>query len=336
MGRHWAKNEIDIEILTLVDKHKALTGTTISVLASPKNHQKGYDRLKALKKLGLVEGCKYMEEVAGRKQRKTKKVGVLYYLTTPGVAEVKKIKGEEPNGKERNQRPDEESMRTFYQASIILQNIPLEFSDPREFKNEHNFVNFYTVDLLYDDWQIIIQRKNTTDYKRRLLDQSMISESKNLSKRIILCSSPAKIKAMLDFWNTGKNHGPNVRLLLQNDYENIQQVLEGKTLQNIIQTINITGHSIVQYPTIQDGYEYEIDGTPTNVYDLIGFPARVIRKLLKESPGSYIGVADEESKELIGKWYPSLIEKHTLIVVEKAETPQIKPYDPWEALDCSI
>lgn len=313
MSRTWAKQELDLIILEKLFDSKALRGTTIAKKYTPEKENRGYDRLHALKKRGLVEGIPYCEfEGNGRKEKPEgtkKKRATLYYLTADGVREVKKIRNMDEDGTERAMRPNEDQIVPLYFSSILAENIPLDFLHAKEFKTKNKIPNFVTIDLICDEWQIIIERRPNSEYRRKMCTQIKgLIENPACGNFLIL--SPTEQKRIISAKAWKEDYGPTVHFMVKDNYEGITRLLTGNTMAEIIKIIEQNKGPVEKIPQPEEGYTHTVNGERCVVIDLIGFPARSLRHLngvITSKHKPHIGVESVGDLKAIARCFPEIL-----------------------------
>jgi len=204
-----ALNEETDRILTALAKHRALTTIAISELCHI-DRQKVYSRVTTMVRNGSLAGATYFE----KKGKHWVKRSTLYYLINTG--DDVELSSLPPSYKE---------LPSLYISSLVIQNIALPFEDGRTFKKENHLPNNCIVDLVYDNVVILIERDPSPKGRQKLLKQcSRLVLVPSTRAIIILSKTLAKISALGTCWK--KYDGPQVQLLLQDDYAGISRYLE--------------------------------------------------------------------------------------------------------------
>ncbi|MDD3040403.1 hypothetical protein [Bacteroides sp.] len=313
MTRAWERQELDLKILESLYDVKALIGRTVVKIYTSGNEQRGYDRLHALKKRGLVEGIPYCEVKGnGRKENlpgKRKKRATLYYLTADGVRVAKKLKKLEIDGAERSMRPEEEQLIPLYFASLLAENIPLKFYNAKEFKLKNRIPNFVTLDLICGDWLIIIEREQNNAYRRNLCKQVKgLRENPACGNILILCHSELKRTVSIQTWK--KEYGPTAHFMVKDNYNGIYRLLSGNTTAEIIKTIEQNKGPVQMLTLPVEGFTHIINGKRSVIIDLIGFPVRSMRHLsgvITPNHNPHIGVESVDDLKAIVRCFPEIL-----------------------------
>ena len=314
MGRTWAKQEVDVNILEKLYEVKSLRGKTLAKLYTPEKIQKGYDRLDALKKNKLIAGVKYCEvENIGTEEnpiKRGKKKGTMFYLTAKGVEEVKKLRGIPLDGNERTRIPDEEYLPILYIMSLLIENTGLSFISGREFKIENEIPNYVTIDLVCNDWIIIIEREPNMTYRKKLchLIKSINKNTGISNKYLILTRTEAARANAIKVWR--EEYGPDARFMVQDNYEGIKNILTSNTIPEIIWAIDQNKGDVKTLPQPEDGYTHSINGERCIIVDLIGLSTRAIRQLssaLYEGLNPYVGIENISDLNLIVNRFPEIL-----------------------------
>lgn len=305
MSRNWEQGPVDMMMIENLERYNFLRGRTLVKLCSPLNEKKGYDRIRYLIKGGYVEGDQYanFKKDFPKCFMYTKDMrGKIFYLTAKGKTALKEVKGEPITGKEKTRRPNPEVMPVYYSISAIIENIDLDFGSPRKLREAEDLNNFATVDLVYEDWQIIVQRQSTRIYLYHLLKQCESNSVKGGCRMLILSPSEAKRAALIRFWK--EQYGAEAKFLRINDYESIAKIIQDETPAEIENAFKIQGIPIEKLPQPEDNYTHLINGRLCTLVDLIGFPAREFRHLYKSNKRPFAVLSSFSDLQVLTKRFP--------------------------------
>lgn len=313
MTRTWAMQELDLIILKKLYDSKALRGKTIAKLFTPEKENRGYDRLHALMKKELVEGINYcvVENSGSAEKPEGKKVkkATLYYLTQDGVEVVKRMRDIKVDGTERTMKPDEGQLMPLYYSSLLMEYVPLEFKNAKEFKINNKIPNFVTLDLICENWQIIVERKQSAQYRRKVLQYVKgLMDNPVCGDFMIICPTETKRLMSIKAWR--EDYGPNAYFMTKDNYSGITKLLTYSTLAEIIQIIEDNKGLVEKLPKPEDGFTYTVNGERCVIVDLVGFPARPLRHLagtITESHKAHVGVENINDLKIIARYFPEIL-----------------------------
>lgn len=304
MSRTWSQGPIDIMMLQYLEDFNYLKGRTLVHLCSFGEEEKGYDRIRALTNYEFITSNQYSKRDFKKQFLSTSETrGKLFRITAQGRKALKSIKGEPITGNEKTTiEPDPELLPMYYSISAIIENIPLEFESAKRIRKEEKLNNFTSIDLIYNDWQLIVQRQNTKQYTLHLLQQCQITHQKNMDNIIILCPSIMQRNTLMRYWK--ENYGPNVRFLLINDYEGIARIIEDETPAEIEKAFEAQGIQIEELPQKKDNCTHIINGQLCTLIDLIGFPAREFRHLYQSQARPFVILSSFNDLQILTKKFP--------------------------------
>lgn len=335
LARKWEKQEADLKILEALYKHKYLRGKILTMIAGV-GEKKGYERLSALSRQGFIVNDTLTKSInIGTTQRPrytNRKVAAIFYLTARGIVTVKEeILKEMPDGKERTRRPDTETCEDAYRISLLLENmfdIYDQFIPVAEYKVKNNLTNFIPLDLAHKNGMIFLEKgSGQSDKKNLLLLCQSMAERFNKPQTLILTSNNRNRSELLTFWK--ENYGQNERILPENDILAIRHILTGNP------SFEDSFKTFIKLPTPQNGYQYLINGEFAHFYDLVGLPAKQLRRAVKTEGKIYIGISNDEEQKNLERLYPQLLQKDLEIITLESIKNTIKE-DPWSELLAEI
>lgn len=309
MTRVWSKQDGDLKILEALYKHKYLRGKTLTLI-SGFGEKKGYDRISAMKRQGLISGETVVRQVEVGKRIINKKVAAIYYLTTKGTLVVKDIILKEViTGEERGRRPTEDDKNRAYQVSLILEGLfdmYDSFSPPAEYKTQQEIPNFVPIDLVCGNNIIFIDKHNgagkNMHQKILLRCQSLQDRFNKKVNSIILSSNDRNRNSLVKF--NAEHYGQEERIVLQSDFISLRYLLNpGQNFRNYF--LN-TEADIEDLKTPQDGCSYIINGEPANIFDIVGMPPRTLRRVKRASGKIYLGLSNYQEIRTLEKYYPEV------------------------------
>lgn len=308
MARTWARQDMDIGILESLYDYKSLCGKTIARLYTAERENHAYERLYALKKRGLVEGVPYydIDEWNGREK---KRKATMYFLTLAGVREVKRIRCLDMDGTERSMRPEDDQLTPLYFRSLVIENTPLELIDAKEFKIKNKIPNFVTLDYTYGEWQIIIERKQSAQYRKKVCQYVKgLAENPACGDFLIICPSESKRMATIKDWM--KDYGPNAYFMVRDNFEGMSKLISGDTMAETIQMIEVNKGKVEKLPTAEEGFSHTVNGDRCVVVDLVGFPIRPLRQLkgiITPHHKAHVGVESVDDLKAIARCLPEIL-----------------------------
>jgi hypothetical protein len=325
MTRTWARSRLDMDILgKLYDLH-SLRGTTLAVLFTPYDIQKTYDRLYALQKNGRIAAKTYMEKegIAGRnKINNYKKKGQMYYLTGLGVQAVKEQRGIPVNGdKEQGMKISDKQLKWLYDATIIVENVKLQFEDGRNYIKEHDLRGSLTIDLIYKDWLILIERSQSKPYLKQLCNKLRgLMLWPGFGNVMILCPTETQASKSARVWKD--EIGPEVWFMSQTNYKGIKMLLRGIAHEKGINVVSFIKGRVEDLHQPENGYTHKVAGEMCIIKDLIGFSPKAMRQItssLDEGKKKYIVVEKMTQLPLIVRRFPELLNPaHEFITLDGA------------------
>jgi len=344
--KKWMKQDADLKILESLYRHKYLRAKTLAIISGKKDLKRGYERVKILERMGLLESKPFRKTVdigtSKKPRNNNRKVATIYYLTRQGIMLVKDlITGEEISETERTRPPEEESKDRIYRRCILFENLGLdieEFVPVKQFKEEYSLTNFIQIDMIHRDTVIFFAQGGKLTDKRTLIKQSnMLRERYYINKQIlILTENEGDKNALIRFWKD--NYGMDERILCENDYQGIRHLINPESkFENYLASVA----DLKKPGTSPKNCAYMIDGQPANIYDLVGLPQSDLRKLNREKYKAYICLTDQKEIKILEKIYPEILKKNMEIftlaeignreeihmLTKKTEPEQQK--DPW-------
>ena len=301
MPNRWQKKTLDIEILKLINEHKALIGKSITQKIirnyNPSlKEQQIYTRLAGLVKLQLLNQTTY--KITSRKA--CRKGGTLYSLTPEAVQELKTM-----GIRAKYQPMKARDLDGLYMHSRILEYIPLQLINGATYKRKHKIQNFGIVDFVYNNWELIaVQRPTDKDYGNILVQQAKIAENNGRKKRLYLCKNrPQMINLIKRF---SKEHINTGLFAVFNDIAVITQIIEERAQSEIDQYVaRVYGLNRSTYTQYENPKEEIV-----KVYNLIGYNSRAIRQVKFEHHPSYIGFANNSDMQYFDKRFPRILNRH--------------------------
>lgn len=310
MTKQWMRKELDMKILEKLYKTKALRGVTLAKLFTPDNLQKTYERMNALKKNGTVAATTYYEILRPNKKGQPgccKKKAAMYHLTSKGVIAVKKYRGEPYKDNEPGIKIKEEQLKPLYIGSLLIENIPLELINGRNFKREHALPNYVTIDLVYNDWRIIIEREQSATYRKALCQivKGLLS-APYFGKVMVICQN--EIQAALAARKWKEEHAPNVRFMSHTNIKGIELLLRDHSMSAIINAISAYNKNVEELPQPENGSTHIVNGEYCKIVDIIGYPPKTMRHLSSRlGQKVYVGVEKTSDLTIIAQKYPEIL-----------------------------
>lgn len=312
MARKWAKQEIDLRILKALYEHRYLRGK-ILVMIGGEGEKRGYERIGALTKQGFMVGETLVKKVkigsVKEQDFMNRKVAVIYYLTAKGIAVVKEeVLGERPDGKEKTRKPTESQVLDAYRLSLIFEqlfDLYDEFIPVADYKKENNLVNFLPLLMAHKKAMFLLDEETVSLRRNLLLQCQSMSERIDIPAVVILTTGKRSHYELLNFWK--ENYGQNELIIYKENLYGIRHVLSDKQIfKNYFKLNNIP---FKRLPIPQNGFSYKIGDEYAHYYDLVGLPAKELRRVRKAEGKIYIGITNQEEIELLKRLYPEIAKK---------------------------
>ncbi len=315
MARTWAKQVGDLKILEALYHHKYLRGKVLTQI-SGHTPQKGRDRISALKRQGLISGEAFVKPTKAGARVMNKKVAAIYYLTRKGVVAVKSLITKEAiHGDERGKRPNEEEKEKAYRVSLLLEglfDIYDTFSAPAGYKTDQDIPNFVPIALVNGNNLIFFDNLD----KQRNMTQKIIVECHRLQDRfqnqntLILTENTRSRNNFVNY--SIENYGQEERILVQGDFDAIRYLLD--PAQEFKNCFLNSGIEIEELDTPYDGCHYVIDGELANIFDIVGMPAKTLRRV-KRAPGIiHLLVSNPSEQKRLFTHYPDYETNENIVV----------------------
>ncbi len=315
MPRTWAKQDGDLKILEALYRYKFLRGKVLTLI-SGYGERKGYDRIAALKRQGLMVGEALVKPDKIGKRVVNKKVAAIYYLTTKGVVTVKTLITKETlRGDERGKKPTDDEKERAYRASVLLENLIDmydSFNSPTGFKSQQGIPNFIPIDLVYGN-NLIFFAKSGPNMKQRITTEChALQERIGGINTLILSVDERRRNNFVDYCI--ENYGQTERILAQDDFVGIRYLLDPD--QNFKNYFINSGIEIKELDKPYDGCSYIIDGELANIFDVVGMPAKILRRVKRTNGKIYLLVSNYKELKALYKHYPEYQDNENIIVIE--------------------
>ncbi len=316
MARTWSRQEGDLKILEALHKYKYLRGKVLTKI-SGYTQAKGHDRISALKRQGLIIGEAYVKQEKAATRVVNKKVAAIYYLTTKGLVTIKTILGEEVNGEERGRKPSEEEKERAYRASLLLEglsDIYDTFSAPAGYKIKQDIPNFVPIGLVNRNTLIFFDKPE----KSRNMISKIVTECHRLQERfqshetLILTTDERKRNNFVSY--SIEHYGQTERILAQDDYTGIRYLLAPD--QEFKNYFISSGIEIEELDKPYDGCSYIIDREMANIFDVVGLPAKTLRRVKRTNGKIYLLVSNDRERKTLYKHYPEYQDNEDTVVIE--------------------
>lgn len=325
MARTWSKQEGDLRMLEALYKYKYLRGKVLTKI-SGYGERKGHDRISALKRQGLIVSEAYVKQEKAVTRVVNKKVAAIYYLTSKGLVTIKTILGETINGEERGRKPSEEEKERVYRVSLLLEgliDIYNTFSAPAGYKNQQDIPNFVPIGIVNGNTLIFFDKPN----KSRNMIPKILTECHRLQERIggintlILTTDERRRNNFVGY--SIEHYGQTERILAQDDYTGIRYLLDpNQNFKNLFVNKEI---QIEELDKPYDGCSYIIDGELANIYDVVGMPAKILRRVKRTNGKVYILVSNDKERKTLYKHYPEYQNNENIVVYEAGREVLLTP-----------
>lgn len=324
MTRTWARTRLDMKILELLYDYKSLRGTTLAKLCTPYDMQKTFDRITALVRIKKIESKTYMEQDARKKENSVngfKKKGQMYYLSGEGVTAVKEYRGLPVKKYEQGIEVLDNQLKSLFTSSILIENINLRFRDGRSYKMEHELPNYITVDLVYEEWVIFVERMQTSVYRKKQCQIIKgLKENPKIGNIIIICPTEAQAIVSAKEWKDER--GPDVRFMSRDNIQGIEKLLNGSIPAEVIQSVAVRKGQTAELSQPENGYTHVVNGESVVIKDLIGYSPKVMRQIsssLLIGKKKYLVVEKATQLPLIARRFPELLmPEHRFITLDGA------------------
>ena len=310
-------------MLKALYKHRYLRGKVLALI-SGNSEQKGYDRIAALKKQGLVASETLVKQQRCGSRVINKKVASIYYLTTKGTVAVKILLGlDDLTGEERGRKPTESEMERAYRVSLLLEGL-IElyegFESPAEYKAQQGLPNFVPVNLIYGENLIFFEKTNSNIRHRVVAECHAMQERLGGIRTIILTEGESQRANLVSYCI--QNYGQNELVLPEYDFAGIRYLL---TPEQSLKNYFLNNFDFEELDQPIDGYKYMVNGELTNIFDIVGMPPRVLRRVKRASSPKYLLVSSPKEKNLFYRHYPEHKEDPDTIVYVLSEILKANP-----------
>ena len=330
MSKGWQKKQLDLDILNLIYEFKALRGKTIVALIKEENTQKVYDRLFAMKKAKRIKSDPYSEkdmDAESNKRTRGLQTGKMFYMTQKGLADYTlAVTGKEMADDIIIKPPSEDVLIKCYYNSLLMENINLPFTSRKSFLGNSNLYKNYSMDIGCNGWQLIHAHPFTENYGKLLINQSKRAESDKINHRILLCRNNRHMLQLMRFHM--QNISPETYFMLNTDYEVIKTFLSANAEELMHQSLG--ERNTIELPSTPQGCKYIINGEPSNIYPLIGNPARLLRRLQSvksDSVQGILGFATPEQEELYNTYFAEQIKGYSTMQIDEGIIREPKTVD---------
>ncbi|KUG05078.1 hypothetical protein ASZ90_017567 [hydrocarbon metagenome] len=324
MARTWSKQEGDLKMLEALYRHKFLRGKVLTKI-SGYEERKGHDRISALKRQGLIATEPLVRPDRIGKRVVNKKVAAIYYLTLKGVATTKKLIYEEQmNGSERSRKPNDDEKERAYRVSLLMENLIDmydSFGSPTGFKALQGIPNFIAMDLVYGN-NLIFFGKSGPNMKQKITTEChALQERINAINTLILTADERRRTNFVDY--SIEHYGQTERILAQDDYMGIRYLLDSnQDFKNLFVNKEI---QIEELEKPYDGCYYIIDGELANIYDVVGMPPKILRRVKRTNGKVYLLVSNDKERKTLYKHYPEYQDNENIVVYEVGREILLNP-----------
>lgn len=312
MARKWAKQEIDLRILKALYDHKYLRGKTLAMIGN-EGEKRGYERISALEKQGFLSKETLVKRVNIGPIREEKymnrKVAAIYYLTARGECIVKEnITHEEISGTEKTRRPIEQRMVSAYSLSLLLEqlfDLYDEIIPVLEYKRKNNLANFLPILMAHKKAMFFLDDASPSSRKNLFLQAQSLAERFERSSLVVLVKGKRSHYELLNYYK--ENYGQDELILHVENIYGIRHILSDRQIFKNYFKLNDIDFEELSSP--KGGYSYKIDGEYAHLYDLVGLPAKRMRRIRKLDGKIYIGITSQEEVKLLNRLYPEMLKK---------------------------
>lgn len=342
MARKWSRQDGDLKMLKALYKHKYLRGKILTLI-SGNSEQKGYDRISALKRQGLIASEAHIRQETVGSRVLNKKVAAIFYLTTKGTITTKNLITENSaTGEERGRKPAIEEKERAYRTSLLLEGlIDLydTFVSPTDYKLQQSIPNFIPIDLVYEEKLIFFDKPQ--------MKQRITTECQGLQERfsgirtLILTEGERQRINLVNYCK--ENYGQNELALPQDDFTAIRHILTpDHSFENYFSN---NGFEIEELKKPLNGSNYLVNDEPANIYDIVGMPAKVLRRVKRASGKVYLLVSSPQEQKILYRHYPEYQDDKNIVVYVLSEILSKDPkalhpepsQDKWaSALECYL
>ncbi len=254
-----------------------------------------------------------------------KKVAAIYYLTTKGVVIVKTLITKETlRGDERGKKPTDDEKERAYRVSLLMENLIDmydSFGSPTGFKSQQGIPNFIPIDLVYGN-NLIFFGKSGPNMKQKITTEChALQERIGGINTLILTTDERRRNNFVGY--SIEHYGQTERILAQDDYTGIRYLLDSNQhFKNLFVDKEI---QIEELDKPYDGCFYIIDGELANIYDVVGMPPKILRRVKRTNGKVYLLVSNDKERKTLYKHYPEYQDNENIVVYEVGREILLNP-----------